>query len=99
MPPCKVMRTLTPVDSWVCESGVRVFDLGENMTGWARITVRGVAGREVVLKYGELLDSSRDGGRVVFSVEIPQGVSARLILPDGSSNSVGVGESHFSVSG
>lgn len=60
MPPCKVMQTLAPVDSWVCESGVQVFDLGENITGWARITVLGAAGDEVILKYGELLDSSRD---------------------------------------
>ncbi len=63
MPPCKVMQTLSPVDSWVCDSGVRVYDLGENISGWARITVRGAAGSEAVLKYGELLDSSREVDR------------------------------------
>ncbi len=37
--------------------GVTVYDLGENMSGWPAITVRGPAGSSVRLLAGELLDA------------------------------------------
>jgi alpha-L-rhamnosidase len=59
MPSCKVMQTLRPVDEWMFDNGDRVYDLGQNMTGWARITVSGRKGAEVIIKYGERLDDKR----------------------------------------
>ncbi len=35
--------------------GVHVFDLGQNMVGWARIKVRAPAGRQVTIRYAEML--------------------------------------------
>ena len=55
MPPCKVMQTLPFVKSWTLENGDRVFDMGQNIAGWARISVSGVAGTELVVRYGERL--------------------------------------------
>jgi len=55
MPPCQVMRTLPAADSWTLPSGETVYDLGQNITGWARIAVSGARGAEVTIRYGERL--------------------------------------------
>ncbi len=36
--------------------GVHIFDLGQNMVGWARIRVRAPAGRQVTIRYAEMLN-------------------------------------------
>ena len=55
MPPMKVTRTLEPVKITEPKDGVYVFDMGQNMAGWARLKVDGPRGAEVVMKYGERL--------------------------------------------
>ncbi len=56
MPPIRVVRTLPPERISTPEPGVQVYDFGENITGWARLRVRGPAGAEVVIRYGERLN-------------------------------------------
>jgi alpha-L-rhamnosidase len=58
MPPCKVMRTLSPVMQWDIMGGT-VYDIGQNMAGWVRIRVCGETGAKVTLRYGERLNESR----------------------------------------
>src|SRR3989440_437925 len=58
-PPVRRVRELRPVDIRRAPSGETIFDLGQNFTGWARLTVRGSAGTTVTLRFGEVLD--RDG--------------------------------------
>ena len=58
-PPVHRVRELRPVDMRRAPSGETIFDLGQNFTGWARLTVRGSAGTTVTLRFGEVLD--RDG--------------------------------------
>src|SRR5438132_1200667 len=58
-PPVRRVRELRPVDMRRAPSGETIFDLGQNFTGWARLTVRGAAGTTVTLRFGEVLD--RDG--------------------------------------
>jgi alpha-L-rhamnosidase len=36
--------------------GVYVFDLGQNMVGWARLKTKGVTGQKIVLRYAERLN-------------------------------------------
>ncbi len=36
--------------------GVYVFDLGQNMVGWARLNVRGTAGQKLTVRHGEMLN-------------------------------------------
>ncbi|MFZ0501391.1 MAG: family 78 glycoside hydrolase catalytic domain, partial [Steroidobacteraceae bacterium] len=57
MPPITVARALAPVAVTIPRSGVLVYDLGENFSGWPAIAVRGPAGRRVKLLPGELLDA------------------------------------------
>jgi alpha-L-rhamnosidase len=58
-PPVRRVRELRPVAVRRAPSGEMLFDLGQNFTGWARLTVRGPAGTTVTLRFGEVLD--RDG--------------------------------------
>src|SRR2546422_868029 len=58
-PPVRRVRELHPVDIRRAPSGETIFDLGQNFTGWARLSVQGPAGTTVTLRFGEVLD--RDG--------------------------------------
>lgn len=55
MPPIRVMQTVTPVSVAEPKPGVFVFDMGQNMAGWAQLRVSGPAGTKVVLRYAERL--------------------------------------------
>ncbi len=56
MPPIRLIETLQPESVSEPRPGTYVFDLGQNIAGWARISVSGQAGTEITLKYGERLD-------------------------------------------
>ena len=58
-PPVRRVRELRPVSIKRAPSGEMLFDLGQNFTGWARLSARGAAGTTVTLRFGEVLD--RDG--------------------------------------
>lgn len=58
MTPIKVNGTITPVSFKEAAPGVWVYDLGQNISGWAKIKVKGPAGTEITLKYGEKLKDS-----------------------------------------
>ena len=55
LPPIKVMQTLAPAKIAEPAPGVFVVDLGQNIAGWAQLSVRGPAGTKVVMKYAERL--------------------------------------------
>lgn len=54
--PVRRMNTLTPIAMIKTPSGETVIDMGQNMVGWVRFTVRGSQGDQVVLKHAEVLD-------------------------------------------
>ena len=56
-PPIKVMKTVEPVKITTPRPGVYVFNMGQNMSGWVQLKIRGEVGTTVKLKYGERLDS------------------------------------------
>ncbi|MCZ8519551.1 MULTISPECIES: family 78 glycoside hydrolase catalytic domain [Paenibacillus] len=60
-PPLQVRRTYRPADYSQPTPGVYVADLGQNMSGWVRIKVRGAAGTRITISPGELL---REDGTV-----------------------------------
>lgn len=55
MPPIRVVDERTPAKMSMPAPGVYVFDMGQNMSGWARMKVEGPAGTKVRLRYAELL--------------------------------------------
>ena len=62
MPPIRCLRTL-PVQKIIAgENGKWIFDLGQNIAGWARIRVNAPAGSQLTLKFAEVLTA--DGRRL-----------------------------------
>jgi alpha-L-rhamnosidase len=51
--PIKVMATLKPVKISQPKPGIYVYDMGQNLAGWPKLTVTGPAGTAVHMKCGE----------------------------------------------
>ena len=71
-PPVKVMQEFPSTKTTQPQSGVFVYDLGQNFAGWPELTVQGTAGSTVKLTPGELLSGGNvsqasSGGPVWFS--------------------------------
>lgn len=58
LPPIKVTKTIKPLRLTEPKAGVYVFNMGQNIAGWARLKVRGPAGTKVVMKYAERLNAN-----------------------------------------
>lgn len=56
-PAIKVAATLPTVKLTEPRKGIFVFDIGQNIAGWARLKVAGPRGRLVQLRYGERLNA------------------------------------------
>jgi len=54
--PVQVTEYITPVSIKEPQKSVYVFDLGQNITGWARLRVRGEAGTQITLRFAERLN-------------------------------------------
>ena len=57
--PVRRIMTLRPVELITTPKGETVIDMGQNMVGWLRFTVRGEKGQNVTVHHGEVLD--KDG--------------------------------------
>ncbi len=55
--PVRRLQEITPVAILHSPRGETLFDLGQNMTGWVRLRVRGPAGTTITLRHAEVLDS------------------------------------------
>jgi alpha-L-rhamnosidase len=53
--PIRVTGTLKPIALTEPKPGVFIFDLGQNLVGWCRLSVRGPAGTTVKLRHAETL--------------------------------------------
>ena len=61
-PPVRVTEVLPAVD--IDRNADRtLIDFGQNMVGWLRLTVRGEAGREVIVRHAEVLENGLLGTR------------------------------------
>lgn len=56
MPPIRATRTVTPISMSEPKPGVFVYDMGENISGWARLKLSGPAGTKVLVRYAEKTD-------------------------------------------
>ncbi len=55
-PPVRKLATITPQKVFRTPSGKTVVDMGQNMVGWVRLSVKGRAGTVVTLHHAEVLD-------------------------------------------
>ncbi len=60
MPPCKVMARISPAAVYKSFDGAKIYDIGQNITGWAHIRVKGAAGAEIKLRYAEKISAYKD---------------------------------------
>ena len=58
MPPCKVVGTLAVAKQWTLPNGDVICDMGQNMTGWAKIVCSGKRGSELTIEYAEILEDN-----------------------------------------
>lgn len=56
--PVKAIEEIKPVKLFVTPKGETVFDLGQNMVGWAQLKVFGKKGDRITLKFAEVLDKA-----------------------------------------
>jgi alpha-L-rhamnosidase len=54
-PPIRVTETVVPISVSEPQKGVWVFDLGQNIAGWARLRVKGDAGQQIKLRFAECI--------------------------------------------
>lgn len=54
--PVRITQMLKPVSMHECAPGIWIFDLGQNITGWVRLKVRGPAGTCITIRHGERLN-------------------------------------------
>ena len=52
LPPIRVVRTISPTRSFASGDSATIYDYGQNMTGWTRLTVSGPAGARVTVRHG-----------------------------------------------
>jgi alpha-L-rhamnosidase len=57
--PIRVTETIQPIAVINPKPGIYVYDMGQNMVGWVRLTVSGPKGTKILLKHSEVL---RDDG-------------------------------------
>jgi alpha-L-rhamnosidase len=56
-PPPRVVATIKPEKVTALPDGSSVFDMGQNMVGWVALRVKGDRGRNVRLRFAEILNS------------------------------------------
>lgn len=56
--PVKAIQTIVPKKIIVTPKGDTVFDMGQNMTGWVKLRVKGDRGDAIKLRFAEVLDNS-----------------------------------------
>jgi alpha-L-rhamnosidase len=92
-PPIRRTQELKALKITEPRPGVAIFDLGQNMVGWARLKVRGPAGTRVTLRHGEMLN--RDG--TLFTANLRRArATDEYILRGGETE---VFEPHFTYHG
>src|SRR6266568_2584338 len=93
MPPIRVISSVTPVRMVSPKPGIFVFDMGQNISGWARLRVTGPAGTEVTLRFGEVAYS--DGS--LDTANLRQAKQREVYILSG--NGEEVYEPHFTYHG
>ncbi len=79
--PVQIIETIEPVSVHKSPSGTWIYDLGQNITGWVRLKVRGPAGTRITLRHGERL--SPDGGLYTENLRRAKAVDVYILCGQG----------------
>ena len=91
--PVRVVEQLTPLSANEIKPGVFIFDLGQNIAGWARIRVKAPAGTHVTIRHGERL--SPDG--TLYTENLRRAKATDVYICKGSGDEIY--EPHFTFHG
>ena len=91
--PVRRTQIVTPIAILKSPSGQTLIDLGQNITGWVRLRVRGRAGTTVTLRHGEVLDKA--GNLYTANLRAADQVDRYILKGDGDE----VYEPHFTYHG
>lgn len=92
-PAVRRIEEIRPVKILTTPAGQTVVDMGQNMVGWVRFTVRGPAGTRVKLRHAEVLDA--DGNLYVDNLRNAKQTNEYILKGGG----VEVFEPHFTFQG
>ena len=91
--PVRRTAEIQPIAILRTPAGQTAFDLGQNITGWVRLRVRGAAGTTIVLRHAEVLDKD---GNVYFGNLRNAAQTDRYTLKGGGEE---IYEPHFTYHG
>lgn len=92
-PPIRKTEQIVPVRVLTTKSGKTIVDMGQNMVGWARLSVSGPAGAVVTLRHGEALDA--DGELYTQNLSTAKQTNRYILKGDG----VEIFQPHFTYQG
>ena len=58
-PNMKIMHEIVPIASWTVSKDTSMLDMGQNMTGWLSIKVKGKRGEKITLRFAETIDENK----------------------------------------
>ena len=79
--PIRVTGHIKPISLKQSKSGAFVFDMGQNMAGWASLSVVGKKGEKVTLRFGEKLDNN--GNFYTGNLRTAQATDSYIFKQDG----------------
>ena len=91
--PVRRTQIVKPVAILKSPSSETLFDLGQNITGWVRLRVRGRAGTTITLRHGEVLDTA--GNLYTANLRAADQTDRYILKGDGDE----VYEPHFTYHG
>ncbi|NMF33309.1 family 78 glycoside hydrolase catalytic domain [Flammeovirga yaeyamensis] len=91
--PVKAIQEITPIQKIITPKGEMVFDLGQNIVGWARIKLKGQRGDKVTLKFAEVLD--KEGNFFTTNLRSAEATDTYILKGDGEE----IFEPHFTFHG
>ncbi|OHX64806.1 glycoside hydrolase family 78 protein [Flammeovirga pacifica] len=91
--PVKAIQEIKPIKKFTTPKGEKVYDLGQNIVGWARIKVNGEKGTSVTLKFAEALD--KEGNFFTKNLRSAEATDIYILKGEGEE----VFEPHFTFHG
>ena len=91
--PVKRIQEIKPIKLLTTPQGEKVFDLGQNIVGWARLKVNGKAGDKVTVSFAEVLD--KDGNFYTDNLRGAKATDVYILKGEGEE----IYEPHFTFHG
>lgn len=82
--PIKIIETVTPVGIKEIRPGTFIFDMGQNMVGWAELFVKGTRGDKVTLRFAERLKD--DGSLYLDNIRTAEVTDTYILKGEGEEN-------------